>query len=291
MRKHCIGLSDMKAWGSKYCYLYVSIHACHINVLFNQTSLHMGSSEYPDFIARFYDVIYHHVRDGVDNDFFLQQAMQAGGKVLELGVGTGRLFTGALRKGVDIYGVDISSTMAEIARSKLPDPEQYRIRTADAVTMKWDMEFQLIIAPFRMFSHILTVERQLDLLNNMHRHLVPGGQFIFDVYVPDPGLLARGISELNDFTGEYEPGKKLKRIINSRSDIVNQLTEVSMKLIWDEGMSVKEAEWKFPMRFFFRYELEHLVRISNLQLQTIYGDYQMQSLGPASKDFIVVCTR
>lgn len=251
----------------------------------------MGSPEYPDFIARFYDVIYHQVRDGVDNDFFLKQAMNAKGKVLELGVGTGRLFTEALRNGVDVYGIDISHNMTHISRSKLPDSEHYRIITGDAVTMQWDHEFDLVIAPFRMFSHILSVEHQLDLLNNLHRHLSDGGRFIFDVFVPDPGLLAHGITDLNDFDGEYEKGKKLKRIINSRSDIVNQLTDVSMKLIWDEGDSVMEDEWSFKMRFFFRYELEHLIELSSLTLKTIYGDYHMNILGPDSKDFIVECTK
>jgi len=251
----------------------------------------MGSSEYPDFIARFYDVIYHQVRDGVDNDFFLQQSVRAKGKVLELGVGTGRMFTEALNNNVDMYGIDISPTMTKIVRSKLPEPEHFRIRTGDAVTMNWDIRFQLVIAPFRMFSHILTVGHQLALLNNVQKHLADGGKFIFDVYVPDPGLLANGITDWMDFDGEYEKGKRLKRIINSKSDIVNQLTDVSMKLIWDEGDSVMEDVWKFKMRFFYRYELEHLLKLSTLKLETIYGDYQMNPLGSDSRDFIVVCAK
>jgi len=32
---------------------------------------------YPDFFARFYDVIYHQVRDGVDNRFYLDRIMNA----------------------------------------------------------------------------------------------------------------------------------------------------------------------------------------------------------------------
>lgn len=251
----------------------------------------MNNFEYPDFIARFYDVIYHQVRDGVDNSFFLEQARSAKGKVLELGAGTGRLFLEALNKKVDMYGIDISRSMTGMLKSKLPESEHYRIKTGDAVYMDWKMKFDLIVAPFRMFSHILDVEDQLRLLNNIYKHLTETGKFIFDVFVPDPVLLANGIKDLTDFSGEYAAGKSLKRTVNSKPDIINQLLAISMKLEWDEGDLIKAEEWSFQMRFFYRYELEHLISLSSLTLETIYGDYLENPLHPASKEFILVCTK
>lgn len=62
---------------------------------------------YPESFARFYDVIYHTQRDGVDNEYFLKEIKKTGGRVLEAGVGTGRLFTSALESGADVYGLDI----------------------------------------------------------------------------------------------------------------------------------------------------------------------------------------
>ena len=58
--------------------------------------------EYPDYFARFYDLIYHKLRDGVDNQYFLDQIKQTNGKILEVGVGTGRFFFGALSRGAAI---------------------------------------------------------------------------------------------------------------------------------------------------------------------------------------------
>ena len=46
---------------------------------------------YPDFFARFYDVIYRKVRDGVDNRFYLDRIRECKGRILEIGSGTGRL--------------------------------------------------------------------------------------------------------------------------------------------------------------------------------------------------------
>jgi len=66
------------------------------------------SEPYPDFVARFYDTVYARVRDGVDNAWYLDQMSAADGAVLEVGVGTGRLFVEARRRGIDAWGIDRS---------------------------------------------------------------------------------------------------------------------------------------------------------------------------------------
>ena len=72
--------------------------------------------EYPRFFARFYDVIYQEIRDTTDNQFFLKEIENTTGKTLEVGVGTGRLFTEALNRQADIYGIDISPAMVEVLK-------------------------------------------------------------------------------------------------------------------------------------------------------------------------------
>ena len=63
-------------------------------------------SYYPEYVARFYDVIYSKIRAGTDSEYYLKQILKTQGPVLELGVGTGRLFVDALKQGADIYGID-----------------------------------------------------------------------------------------------------------------------------------------------------------------------------------------
>ena len=77
------------------------------------------SHDYPEFVARFYDTVYAKLRDGVDNDYYLARIAASPGPVLEIGVGTGRLFCEALRRGADIEGLDISPSMIARARAKL----------------------------------------------------------------------------------------------------------------------------------------------------------------------------
>jgi SAM-dependent methyltransferase len=245
---------------------------------------------YPESFARFYDVIYSHLRT-IDRDYFLKKILETQGPVLEVGVGTGRFFLEALQKGADIYGIDISQTMLDQLKSKLDRSQRHRIFHQDVRTMYLNRKFDLAVAPFRVFSHLLRVEDQLQALNSIHDHLNPGGKFIFDLYVPDLRLLQEGVRDQTDFEGEYAPGKKLRRIVSSKADLINQISHVTMTLDWDEENTQKTETWTLPMRFYFRYELEHLVRRSRLTLSHIYGDYDEHELGRESKDFVVVCER
>jgi ubiquinone/menaquinone biosynthesis C-methylase UbiE len=245
--------------------------------------------EYPQSFARFYDLIYHQVRDGVDNDFFLNEVKKTKGKVLEIGVGTGRFFNDALNSCADVYGIDISDSMLNVLKSKLDNKQHFRISNQSIVDFKFDTSFDLIIAPFRVISHVLDKKDHLTALNNVFKHLKPGGKFIFDVFVPNPEQLTNGLENLVDFEGEFEPGQKIKRIVSTKPDIINQIINIHFRFEWDETGTTKTDDWKIPFRIFFRYELEHLIERSNFQQFEILGDYNGNLLNEKSKEFVCIC--
>ncbi|MFC2081401.1 class I SAM-dependent methyltransferase [Bacteroidota bacterium] len=245
--------------------------------------------EYPKNFARFYDLIYHKLRDGVDNEFFLNEIGNTPGKILEIGVGTGRFFLDAINQGADIYGMDISESMIKILQGKLDENQFKRISIQNIVEFEYDFQFDLIIAPFRVFMHLIEKADQLEALNNVYRHLKPNGKFIYDTFVPDMKQLLNGLDMHTDFEGEYEPGKVLRRIVSTKPDLINQIIEVNFKLEWEEEEGLKHEYWTLPLRFFFRYELEHLIERTAFEKYTILGDYQGNELNEKSKEFIVVC--
>ena len=246
---------------------------------------------YPDFFARFYDVIYHQMRDGVDNKFYLDKIRKTKGKILEVGVGTGRFFTEALKKGADIYGIDISPAMIDIATSKLDKTQQKRISLQNIVDFKVNKKFNLILAPFRVFMHLKEKEDHLKALNNVYDHLAPGGEFIFDAFVPDLNLLINGMENITDFDGEYEPGNRVKRTVTSKPDLLNQTLNVTFRIEWNENKAKFQKEWKSSMRYFFRYELEHLIERSLFPEYKILGDFEGNKLDHNSKEYILICKK
>jgi SAM-dependent methyltransferase len=246
---------------------------------------------YPDYFARFYDLIYHQIRDGVDDIFYLGKIKNAKGKVLEVGTGTGRLLSRALESGADIYGIDISPSMLDFLKAKLPSEHRKRISLQNIVDFKLDTKFDLIIAPFRVFMHLTEKEDQLKALNNVYDHLNKDGQFIFDVFVPDLKPLIKGLDNVTDFEGEYESGNRVKRIVSTNPDLINQIINITFRFEWNEGSSNYCQEWKTPMRFFFRFELEHLAERSKFIKYNIAGDFQVNELKNDSKEFVLTCTK
>jgi SAM-dependent methyltransferase len=246
---------------------------------------------YPHSFARFYDAIYHKLRDGVDNEFFLNNIKQINGKVLEIGVGTGRFFIDALNSGADIYGLDNSEPMINILRSKIGEDQQFRISNQNIIDFSFNFQFDLIIAPFRVMMHIIDKTDQITALHNIYNHLRSNGRFIFDTFVPDLKQIIDGIDNITDFEGEYEPGKLLRRRVSTKPDLINQIINVEFDLEWEEGNRIMHEKWSLPLRFFFRYELEHLIERSEFISYDISGDYMGGELNKDSKEFIVICSR
>jgi hypothetical protein len=122
-------------------------------------------------------------------------------------------------------------------------------------------------------------------------HLSQDGQFIFDVFVPDLKPLITGLNNIIDFEGEYEPGNRVKRIVSTKPDLINQIINITFRFEWNEGPSNYSKEWKTPMRFFFRFELEHLIERSKFKKYGIEGDFMGNGLDQESKEFIITCTK
>lgn len=247
--------------------------------------------KYPEYFARFYDTIYHSIRDEVDNDYWLKQVLTCKSRVLEAGVGTGRLFINSLGEGADVFGLDISENMLNILYGKLPADQHFRISQQNIVDFKYAYTFGLVIAPFRVMMHLVEKDEQLAALNNICKHLDPGGTFIFDAFVPDLNQLLKGFDNSLQFEGEYEPGKKVRRYVSTKPDLINQLINIDFHLEWEEEDGIHHEDWAVPMRFYFRYELEHLIERSDFTKYAIYGDFRGSELNKDSKEFVVICQK
>lgn len=248
-------------------------------------------TSYPESFARFYDLIYSSIRDGVDNDYYAEKIALANGPILEVGAGTGRLFIPALLNEADIYAIDISHSMLAILKQKLDSKFHDRLSVQDVRNFIFNKKFDLIIAPFRVFSHLLSTTDQLAALNNIFNHLNEGGRLIFDLYVPDLNLLNLGLRNHIDFEGEHAKGQLLRRIVSSKSDLVSQISKTTFILEWQENNILERTVWDFDFRFYFRYELENLIERSAFKAHKIFGDFAERELGPESKEFIVHCMK
>ncbi|MCC6866633.1 MAG: class I SAM-dependent methyltransferase [Ignavibacteria bacterium] len=247
---------------------------------------------YNEAVSRFYDPVYDSItflKAGLE--FYLEEIKNTKGRILEAGVGTGRIFVPALIAGADIYGVDYSELMLLRLKEKIAQNEHYRIWQEDLRRFDSGMSFSLVIMPFRVFHHMVTIDDQLKTLNRIYNVLDEGGKLIFDVFNPDIKKLVVSRENELEYDGEYEPGKKLQRYVSVNYNLAQQLINLKFKYNWDENGIEKTDEFSTVLRYFFRFELENLVGRTKFNLEKIYGSFNYEEFSSKSAEQILILSK
>ena len=260
---------------------------------------HDGPDEYAS-IARLYDHVVAYC-DRPDVDFFVAAAREAGSPVLEIGCGTGRVLIPTARAGVDVIGLDASSSMLEVCRERLlkePEAVQRRVELVLGDMRGFDLgrSFTLASIPFRPFQHLVTVADQLACLDTIHRHLVPGGMLILDLFNPSLDFLAtRPVGPEFPEEGEFSmpDGRRVSRsfriVSHDRPNQVNQV-ELIYHVTHPDGREERLVHG-FPMRYLFRFEAEHLLVRAGFHVEQLYAGYDRSAYGSTYPGELVFVAR
>jgi SAM-dependent methyltransferase len=149
-----------------------------------------SSSPY-DPIAHIYDSWSRSVVEDVA--FYVEEARGAKGRIVELGVGTGRIALPIARAAIRVVGVDSSERMLEICRRRAERAgieELLDLRLGDLRDPPVATPTSLVICPFRSFLHLPTEADRRLALQAAWKLLEPGGRLIFDVFAPAPDDIA-----------------------------------------------------------------------------------------------------
>jgi SAM-dependent methyltransferase len=244
--------------------------------------------------ARFYDAAYAGLRDpSGDAAWYARLAREAQGPVLELGAGTGRVLLPIARelapRGVACVALDHSPAMLAALRAKGP-PSSLRLVEAPMQDFELPGErFALIFIAFRAFQHLVGVGDQLHCLACVRRHLAPGGAFAFDVFVPQLARTAVTVEPEAEDARWREGDDEIVRYTSVRRELDRQLMHLRMRYERRRGDRVlSEESAAFDMRYFFRYELEHLLARAGFAHVELRGDFSGAPFGPDATDFVVL---
>jgi SAM-dependent methyltransferase len=251
--------------------------------------------------ADLYDFV-HPYRQRPDIAFFVEAATDAGGPVLELGCGTGRVLIPTARAGITITGLDASPHMLAVCRNRLgAEPESVTSRVtivqADMRSFEIAQTFNLVTIPFRPFQHLLTTDDQLACLACIRRHLAPGGHLVFDLFNPWLEALVNGPFG-EEFGAEPEftmaDGRRVIRCVrNAPPDRFQQIGhhELIYEVTSPDGRQERLIH-AFRLRYFFRFEIEHLLARSGFVVEQIYSGFDKSPYGSTYPgELIVVATR
>ena len=210
-----------------------------------------------DRIASIYDPWSRSVTEDVE--FYVERALAAGGPVVELAVGTGRIAIPVAVAGIDVIGVDSSPAMLEVARAAAKEAgvsDRIDLRLGDLREPPVSERVPLVICPFRSLLHMKTEDEKLRALRAARKLLEPGGTFVFDVFSPS----REDIEETDGRWLEREPG------IFERADWDEDARTLSLSVRSDDGSATT-----FGLHWLSAPEWLRLLDEAELDVEALYG--------------------
>jgi SAM-dependent methyltransferase len=214
-----------------------------------------SSSPY-DRIAGVYDPWSKSVKE--DIDFYVVEARKAGGPVVELGVGTGRIAMPTAEAGVAVIGIDSSAGMLEVCRARAEAAgvaDLLDLRLGDLRNPPVGEQVPLVTCPFRSYLHLRDDDERLAALRAARELLDPGGRLVFDVFAPSP----EDIEETQGRWLEREPG------IWERADWDERERRLTLSVRSGPAESSMRLSWLAP------HEWEALLERAGFEVEACFG--------------------
>lgn len=145
-------------------------------------------------------------------------------RVLELGVGSGRLAAELAPQTERYCGVDWSPRMLKTAETKRKRifkseaEERLQLVEANALDCRFESAFTHVLCPDGFLQHFTLMEEHVALLRILHRSLEDGGHVAVDVHLPPAGVgwQARQRKQL-------QPNKWVSRQLEGETSLSRQL--------------------------------------------------------------------
>ncbi len=226
-----------------------------------------------------------------DIPLIVSKAQAAGTDVLELAAGTGRLAVPLCKAGLNYTGLELSPSYAHWARKKIDALGlTANIIIDDMRTFDLGTRYDFIFIGFNSFLHLLTDEDAMQCLTRVKSHLKPTGQFLLDVFVPNPDYLYRDPEKLYPaMTFTHLQGGHCQIREKTRYNPDTERMAVTWYFYREDD---PEPEiYSFEMRMCFPDTIDRLLTDAGFTILEKLGDYDGTPLGPESPLQITIAGR
>lgn len=146
-----------------------------------------GTESYGESFADVYDDWYGDISDTEGTVAFLSKLI-GDRRLLELGIGTGRLALPLAAAGFAVSGVDASGPMVDLLRAK-PGGAAIDVAIGDMADIGQlappaGATFGVALIAFNTFFNLTSEDAQQRCLDGVARRLEPGGHLVIEAYVP-----------------------------------------------------------------------------------------------------------
>jgi SAM-dependent methyltransferase len=258
-----------------------------------------------DDYAPFYDWENARTLGRRDVPFWRGLALHAGGPVLELGCGTGRITLPLARAGVPVVGIDRSAPMLARARARIRRARlkahvhlvrgdirslalasgERRLRGARAAG-----GFPLVMAPYGVLQSLLR-DRDLDTtLHEVHRVLEPGGTFGLELVADLPSWeeYRRRVS----LKGWRRPGGTHVTLVETvRQDPARRITIFDQSFTERRGRLRRTRTFSLTFRTLSVPRMARRLERAGFSITALLGDYRGAPWDPRAEVWIILARR
>jgi SAM-dependent methyltransferase len=207
-------------------------------------------------------------------DFVAELA--GGGRVLELGIGTGRIALPLARRGVPVQGIELSQAMVARLRSK-PGGEEIEVTIGDFATTTADGTFSVAYLVFNTIMNLTTQAAQVACFRNVASHLEPEGCFVIEVGVPELQRLP--------------PGETIRAFHVSESRWSFDEIDVASQALTSHHFEVVDGRlerFSVPFRYVWPAELDLMAELAGMRLRERWGGWKREPFTSDSRKHVSV---
>jgi SAM-dependent methyltransferase len=216
-------------------------------------------------------------------------------RVLELGVGYGRVMRELLRAGHHVTGVDLHQGLLGMAReavAALPPPLRARatLLEGDMTKLSFRGAFERVIIPYSGLYCLLDQAALLACLRGARRALCKGGKLLLDAYAADgfhyDSEPDDQSDDQRDEVASIERGARRYRVYERSSwDRDRQILIATYSYV--DEQTGDEQEHAIIQRYVLLPELESLLSRAGFALERVCGDFAGAAYDDASDHLVV----
>jgi SAM-dependent methyltransferase len=235
-------------------------------------------STYGERIAEIYDNLTQEFRTDAPAAVEFLAPLAKGRRVLELGIGTGRIALRLAERGIRMHGVDASPSMVEKLRSK-PGGAEIPVEMGNFANLKIGGRFSLVYVVFNTFFGILTQDDQVRCFARVAKRLTPDGAFVIEAFMPN--------------LSQYDRGQRTSTtLISDESTILNvSKLDAAEQRVRSQHIVIDDAgTHRYPVELRFAYppELDLMARIAGMRLRERWGGWDRRPFTSESANHISV---
>jgi SAM-dependent methyltransferase len=219
--------------------------------------------------------------------FYVNACLAATGPIVELGVGDGRIAVQAAGCGVNIVGVDLSSTMLARCRQNAETAgvlDRLTLVQADFRQFELLDPAGLITLPYHSLGHLPSLDDKRDAIAHVFSQLRPGGVFIFDDFLMTPALIDH--MRRVQLRAEYTSREGADTLLWVTS-LVNEASQSIRVVTWEDetdadGLLVRRRYRRLSLSWLEPSQARRLLVDAGFEVEACYGDFERTPFAPAS---------